>query len=132
MIPLPSEALCEDPVSVDARKGLVCCAEYTIAGTFVDSLRRFWAWEADALRDQRADLAVATKLGAGLANLEAAGYASVHVLAVVRSDLPLTVCGAPIPPALLREHARSTPTERKKFDGKFETPRGTTAVSRGT
>jgi DNA-binding transcriptional LysR family regulator len=62
------------------------------------------AGAADALRDERADLAVATKLGTEAATLEAARYASVRVLPVVRADHPLATCGVPIPPSLLRAH----------------------------
>jgi len=60
----------------------------------------------DALRDERADVAVATKLGMDGTKLEAVQYDRVRVIPVARRDHPLATCGVPIPPALLRSHAQ--------------------------
>lgn len=64
------------------------------------------AGAVEALREERADLAVATRLGAEATRLEAAPYCGVRVVPVVRHDHPLAACGAAIPPALLRAHAQ--------------------------
>jgi DNA-binding transcriptional LysR family regulator len=64
------------------------------------------AGAADALREGRADLAVATRIGIDAAKFELAHFRSVRILPVVRSDHPLAVAGAPVPRALLRSHAQ--------------------------
>jgi DNA-binding transcriptional LysR family regulator len=64
------------------------------------------AGTADALREDRADLAVATKLGIDGSAVETARFCDVRVIPVARFDHPLATCGAPIPPALLRAHAQ--------------------------
>jgi DNA-binding transcriptional LysR family regulator len=60
----------------------------------------------DALRDDRADLAVATKLGTGSAKLDAARWGRVRVLPVARRDHPLAKHRGAVPRALLRAHAQ--------------------------
>jgi DNA-binding transcriptional LysR family regulator len=60
----------------------------------------------DALREQRADVAIATRLGAINLELEAVRFCGVRVIPVARHDHPLANCGVPIPPALLRAHAQ--------------------------
>src|SRR5262245_36111991 len=62
------------------------------------------AGAADALREERAELAVATTFGVGLTKLERVHFRSVRILPVARRDHPLATCGTPIPPALLRAH----------------------------
>jgi DNA-binding transcriptional LysR family regulator len=62
------------------------------------------AGATEALREQRADVAVATKLGASNLELEAVRFCGVRVIPVARFDHPLAHCGVPIPPALLRAH----------------------------
>lgn len=64
------------------------------------------AGAADALREGRADLAVATKLGIDAAKLELAHFRSVRILPVARADHPLAAAGPPVPRALLRAHAQ--------------------------
>lgn len=67
------------------------------------------AGAADALREHRADLAVATRLGidaSEASDVELARFCDVRVLPVARSDHPVATCGTPIPPALLRAHAQ--------------------------
>src|SRR5262245_32228826 len=64
------------------------------------------AGAADALREGRADLVVATKLGMDSGKLEMARFRTVRILPVARADHPLAVAGVPIPPALLRAHAQ--------------------------
>lgn len=61
---------------------------------------------ADALREERADVVVATTFGMDASKVEAARFRSVRLVFVARRDHPLVACGAPIPPALLREHAQ--------------------------
>ncbi|KYF83446.1 LysR family transcriptional regulator, partial [Sorangium cellulosum] len=61
---------------------------------------------ADALRERRADLAVATRLGIDASEVEMAPFCDVRVLPVARFDHPVATCGTPIPPALLRAHAQ--------------------------
>jgi DNA-binding transcriptional LysR family regulator len=61
---------------------------------------------ADALRDGRADLAVATKLGIDAAKLELAHFRTVRILPVARADHVLATAGMPVPRALLRAHAQ--------------------------
>jgi DNA-binding transcriptional LysR family regulator len=58
----------------------------------------------DALREERADVAVATTLGASEGEFEAVVFCGVRVIPVARFDHPLARCGVPIPPALLRAH----------------------------
>jgi DNA-binding transcriptional LysR family regulator len=62
------------------------------------------AGAVDALRDDRAEIVVATRLGAGAAKLETARFCDVRIHPVARRDHPLVTCGTPIPPALLRAH----------------------------
>jgi DNA-binding transcriptional LysR family regulator len=62
------------------------------------------AGAADALREERAEIAVATTLGAGLTKLERVHFRTVRIHPVARRDHPLATCGTPIPPALLRAH----------------------------
>ena len=64
------------------------------------------AGAADALREGRADLIVATMLGMDASQREATYFRRVRILPVARRDHPLATCGAPIPPALLRAHAQ--------------------------
>jgi DNA-binding transcriptional LysR family regulator len=59
----------------------------------------------EALRDESADLAVATRLGADERALERRRVASVRIVPVVRSDHPLARAGAATPEAL-RAHAQ--------------------------
>ena len=59
---------------------------------------------ADALRGERAEVAVATTLGVGLTKLERVHFRTVRILPVAHRDHPLATCGTPIPPALLRAH----------------------------
>src|SRR5262245_12727121 len=62
------------------------------------------AGAVDALRDDRAEIVVATRLGTRGARLETARFCDVRIHAVARRDHPLATCGRPIPPALLRAH----------------------------
>jgi len=62
------------------------------------------AGAADALRDERADVAVATTFGVRGAKLERVRFRTVRIVPVVRREHPLARCGRPIPPALLRSH----------------------------
>lgn len=62
------------------------------------------AGAAEALREERADVAVATKFASAPAKLEAARYSRVRIVPVARRDHPLVACGVPIPEALLRAH----------------------------
>jgi DNA-binding transcriptional LysR family regulator len=64
------------------------------------------AGAADALREGRADLAVATKLGIDAAKLEFAHFRSVRILPVARADHPLAAAAVPVPRGLLRAHAQ--------------------------
>ncbi|WP_437580223.1 LysR family transcriptional regulator [Sorangium sp. So ce887] len=67
------------------------------------------AGAADALRERRADLAVATRLGidaSEVSEVELARFCDVRVFPVARFDHPVATCGTPIPPALLRAHAQ--------------------------
>jgi DNA-binding transcriptional LysR family regulator len=64
------------------------------------------AGAADALREGRADLAIATKIGIDAAKLELARFRTVRVLPVARADHPLATAGRPVPRALLRAHAQ--------------------------
>ena len=58
----------------------------------------------DALRGDRADLAVATRLGAGRTRLEAARFARVRVIPVAHRSHPLAKQRPPISQAALRAH----------------------------
>jgi len=62
------------------------------------------AGATDALREERAEIAVATTLGVGLTKLERVHFRTVRIHPVARRDHPLAMCGTPIPPALLRAH----------------------------
>src|SRR4029450_6228712 len=64
------------------------------------------AGAADALREGRADLVVATKLGMESGKLEMARFCTVRIRPVARADDPLVAAGVPIPPALLRARAQ--------------------------
>jgi len=59
---------------------------------------------ADAVREGRVEIAVATTLGTDLAKLERVHFSNVRIVPVARRDHPLATCGRPIPPALLRTH----------------------------
>ena len=61
---------------------------------------------ADALREGRADLAAATKLGIDTAKLELAHFRTVRIVPVARGDHPLAGLRGPAPRALLRTHAQ--------------------------
>jgi DNA-binding transcriptional LysR family regulator len=62
------------------------------------------AGAADALREGRADLVVATKIGIDPAKHEMTHFRTVRILPVARADHPLAVAGMPIPPRLLRAY----------------------------
>jgi DNA-binding transcriptional LysR family regulator len=62
------------------------------------------AGAADALREDRAEIVVATTLGVGLTKLERVHFRSVRIFPVARHDHPLAKSKTPIPPALLRAH----------------------------
>ena len=64
------------------------------------------AGAADALREGRADLVVATKLGVDAAKLELAHFRTVRIVPVARGDHPLAAARGPVPRALLRAHAQ--------------------------
>jgi DNA-binding transcriptional LysR family regulator len=64
------------------------------------------AGATDALREERADLAVATRLGSHALRLETARFCSVRILPVARFDHPLATSGLSIAPVLLRGHAQ--------------------------
>ena len=64
------------------------------------------AGAADALREGRADLAVATTLGIEAARLELARFRTVRIVPVARADHPLATAGMPVPRALLRTQAQ--------------------------
>lgn len=61
---------------------------------------------ADALHEDRADLAIATRLGTRGAAIEGTRFASVRIVPVARRGHPLANGGRPAPPGLLREHAQ--------------------------
>jgi len=61
---------------------------------------------AHALREGRADLAAATKLGIDTAKLELAHFRTVRIVPVARGDHPLAGLRGPAPRALLRTHAQ--------------------------
>ena len=56
------------------------------------------------MREERAEIAVATTLGVGLTKLERVHFRTVRILPVAHRDHPLATCKKPIPPALLRAH----------------------------
>jgi len=58
----------------------------------------------NALRDDRAEIVIATRIGTRGVRLETARFCDVRIHAVARRDHPLATCGSPIPPALLRAH----------------------------
>src|SRR5690242_357502 len=60
---------------------------------------------ADALRERRADVVVATTLGTDAGKVDARPFARVRIVPVVRGDHPLAKRRPPIPSALLRAHA---------------------------
>ena len=62
------------------------------------------AGAANALREERAEIVVATTLGVGLTKLDRVHFRTVRIHPVARHDHPLVTCGTPIPPALLRTH----------------------------
>jgi DNA-binding transcriptional LysR family regulator len=62
------------------------------------------AGSVDALREERAEVAVAATLGVGLTKLERVHFRTVRILPVAHRDHPLATCGTPIPSALLRAH----------------------------
>lgn len=62
------------------------------------------AGAADALREERAEIVVATTLGVGLTKLDRVHFRTVRIHPVARHDHPLVTCGTPIPPELLRAH----------------------------
>jgi DNA-binding transcriptional LysR family regulator len=64
------------------------------------------AGAVDALRSDRADVAIATKLGAGSTRLESARLLEVRVVPVAHPDHPLARHRKPIPAELLRAHAQ--------------------------
>jgi len=61
---------------------------------------------ADALRDNRADLVVATTMGMHSVQVEMAPFRGVRILPVARFDHPVATSGTPIPAAVLRGHAQ--------------------------
>jgi len=61
---------------------------------------------ADALREGRADLVVASKLGIEVVELEIVPFCTVRIVPVARADHPVAVTPAAIPRALLRSHAQ--------------------------
>lgn len=60
----------------------------------------------EALKDRSADLVVTNKQGLDARTMEAQPFAEVRILPVVRHDHPLAHAGAPVPAALLRQHAQ--------------------------
>jgi len=62
------------------------------------------AGAADALREDRAEIAVATTLGVGITKLDRVHFRTVRIYPVARRDHPLATCGTPIPTALLRAY----------------------------
>ena len=64
------------------------------------------AGAADALREERADLAVATSLGVDAAKLEIAHFRTVRIIPVARRDHPIAAGGGAVPRALIRAHAQ--------------------------
>jgi DNA-binding transcriptional LysR family regulator len=70
----------------------------------IELLTERLAGAVDALREERAEVAVATTLGAALTRLERVHFRTVRILPVAHRGHPLASCGTPIPPALLRAH----------------------------
>jgi DNA-binding transcriptional LysR family regulator len=64
------------------------------------------AGAADALREGRADLAIATMIGMDAARLDVARFRRVRIVPVARGDHALAQCGPRIPARLLRAHAQ--------------------------
>jgi DNA-binding transcriptional LysR family regulator len=62
------------------------------------------AGAAEALRDRRADVVVATMLGIDAAKVDATPFARIRIVSVARADHPVSTRRPPIPPALLRGH----------------------------
>jgi len=62
------------------------------------------AGAAEALRDRRADVVVATMLGIDAAKVDATPFARIRIVPVARADHPVSTRRPPIPPALLRGH----------------------------
>lgn len=60
----------------------------------------------DALRSDRVEIAVATRIGIGGTRLETAAYQRVRVVPVAHRDHPLARAAAPIPFAATRTHAQ--------------------------
>jgi len=64
------------------------------------------AGAAEALRERRADVVVATTLGIDAATVDATPFGRVRIVAVARAGHPLAKRRPPIPPPLLRAHAQ--------------------------
>ena len=64
------------------------------------------AGAADALREGRADLVVATRVGMDASRVDATPFRTVRIVPVARRDHPLATAPAPVPGALLRAHAQ--------------------------
>jgi DNA-binding transcriptional LysR family regulator len=60
----------------------------------------------EALRDARADLAITGVQGLDPRTMTAQRFRDVRIIPVVRRDHPLARAGAPVPSALLKEHAQ--------------------------
>jgi DNA-binding transcriptional LysR family regulator len=60
----------------------------------------------EALKDRSADLVVASRQGLEARTMEAQRFTEVRILPVARHDHPLARAGAPVPAALLRQHAQ--------------------------
>src|SRR5206468_11252757 len=65
------------------------------------------AGAADALREERAEIAVATTLGVVLTKLERIHFRTVGILPVAHGDHPLATCKKFIPQALLHAHPQT-------------------------
>jgi DNA-binding transcriptional LysR family regulator len=85
---------------------ILCAVQERYPAVRIELSTERLAGAADALREGRADLVVATKLGMDSGKLEVARFRTVRILPVARADHPLAVAGVPIPPALLRAHAQ--------------------------
>lgn len=71
----------------------------------------------DALRSDRADLAIATKVGVATTRLVAAPFCRVGIVPVARHDHPLARTRGPIAPALLRAHAQIVLRDSAETEG---------------
>jgi DNA-binding transcriptional LysR family regulator len=60
----------------------------------------------EALKERSAELVVSSKQGLDARTMEAQRFSEVRILPVVRHDHPLARAGAPVPAALLRQHAQ--------------------------